>query len=190
MNGYIVVEGPAEAALVSRLLPDDLSNSVFVANANGRSSAISLCVSLLVKRQKPAVLLVDSDTVEERSIQEQRIVLKDLLSPAGGAAPFLVALAVPEIEILLFSDLEGLEKAIGIKSTEREAIQAEFRPKKILKQMIDRSSQIKNELELISKLDSQALRPMAGHPLMLEITEFFRSQADFYPEEPIPQTGT
>lgn len=56
--------------------------------------------------------------------------------------------------------------------------------------MIDRSSQINSERELISKLDSEALRRMAEHPLMLEITEFFRSQSDFYPDEPISQTGT
>ncbi len=190
MKGIIVVEGGLDAALIHRLLPYPLFDEVRIANANGKSSAVALCRSLLMERQRPTVLLTDSDTTETAKIREDKAILDELIGSAARSAPYHVALAIPEVEVIFFSEIAGLEEALGVRPDPAELVKAEYRPSEVLRKLIQRSDTISDELELISHLPRASFDRMAAHPLIQEIVGFLRTHIPSFEEEPVPRTGT
>jgi hypothetical protein len=190
MKGVIVVEGRLDAALIQGLLPYPLSNEVRILNANGKSSAVALCRSLLMERQRPTVLLTDADTTQTAKIREEKAILDELIGSAARSAPYHVALAIPEVEVVFFSEIAGLENALGVRPDAAEQVKAEYRPGEVLRQLIQRSETVGDEFELISRLPRAVLDRMADHPLIREIVGFLRTHIHSFQDEPIPQTGT
>lgn len=191
MNGYIVVESEADGKLLGQLIPKDLSDKATIVVSNGKSAAVSLCRSILSQRQAPTALVVDSDTTDEAEIREQYVILNDLLRPVAGMAPYLVQLAVPEIEVILFSDLHALEKIIGVKPDDADIITAKYKPKEALLRLMKKGG-ISSELQLISHLDAKATAGFLQHPLVTNIIEFLREtlgQANVPPNKKTQRTA-
>ncbi|MEW6349398.1 MAG: hypothetical protein AB1646_10075 [Thermodesulfobacteriota bacterium] len=173
MNSYIVVEGQTDRELLGRLLPKDLADRVTIVVANGKSAAVSLCRSILSQRQAPTVLVIDSDTTDEEEIRERYVILNDLLRPAAGTALWLVQLAVPEIEAILFSDINALETGTGVKLSETDLTAAKYRPKEVLGRVLKQAG-IGGEPQLISRFDETALAVFGRHSLATNIIEFLQ----------------
>jgi hypothetical protein len=190
MKGVIVVEGRLDAALIQRLLPDPLLDGIRIANAKGKSSAVALCRSLLMERQQPTVLLTDAETTQTAKIREDKAILEELIGSAARSAPYHVALAIPEVEVVFFSEIAGLEEALGVRPEAAERVKAEYRPGEVLRQLIQRSDTVDDELDLISRLSRASLDRMADHPLIREIAEFLHIHIHSFHDDPIPQTGT
>lgn len=190
MKGVIVVEGKLDAALIQRLLPDSLLDGVPIANANGKSSAVALCRSLLMERQRPTVLLTDAETTQTAKIREDKAILDELIGSAARGAPYHVAMAIPEVEVVFYSEIVGLEESLGVRLDASERVKAEYRPGEVLRQLIQRSGTVDDELDLISRLSRASLDRMADHPLIQEIVGFLRTHIHYFHDEPIPQTGT
>ncbi len=173
MNAYIVVEGEADADLIRRLIPAEFSDGIAVVAAEGRSSAVSLSRTILGARQTPTALVVDSDTTSDALANEQKTMLNDLLRSAAGATPYLVALAIPETEAILFSAPEVLERIIGASLSETDRITARFRPKETLARLI-RPAGLASVADLLSRLSESDLARLRCDRLVADLIDFIR----------------
>jgi hypothetical protein len=174
MNAYIVAEGAFDADLLRRLIPTELAEQIAVVAADGRSSAVSLSRTILGARQVPTALVVDSHTTNDAQASEQRTILDDLLRLAAESIPYLVVLASPEIEAILFSVPEALERIVGASLTETDRIIARFRPKETLLRLIGEGG-IASQAELVSRLTEEDLAKLRRDPLVSTILGFVRT---------------
>lgn len=174
MNAYVVVEGESDAALLRRILPQDLLAKVAVVASGGRSAAVSLSRSVLIARQAPTALVVDADTTQASAIEEQRVVLGDLLRSAAGKTPFLVELAVPEVEAMLFHETGLLERVTGQRLTDAERITAGFRPRDVLAAVLERAGPAWTLVGLPAAIEDKDVAALRASPLAEHLIRFLR----------------
>jgi hypothetical protein len=136
-----------------------------------RSSAIMAACGSLAD-QHPTILLLDSDSLEERGIKNQQADVGGILKLRQGRTPFRLILAIPQVEAILFSDREGFEKALGRKVIERDWFEARFRPRAVLRRLLGDADFEEKALAFIDALDDAALERMAQHEVVREIREF------------------
>ena len=167
----VVVDNAPMARLVERLLSDP---RVFVENAEERSGAMMVATSILFREDwAPTVLLLDSDSLEERAIYEERVETGNYLRWGSGGHPHRLVLAIPQVEAVLFSDRVGLENALGKQIPDDDFFEARFRPKAVFYRLLggDKDAQ-ERALAVIDAIDETSLRRMAAHPVIREIQEF------------------
>src|SRR5437588_12121575 len=102
MKTYLVVEGPADVIIGTRLLPPALQQHAVIVPVGGRGNVTSVARTLLVTRRKPLAVLVDADTLNEAAVGQLRWDIEDLLRALAAGLPCKVLVAVPEIEVILF----------------------------------------------------------------------------------------
>jgi len=169
MNVYAVFDSVASARLVGRIIEDP---SLLLAAGDVESSAIMMAGGALRREFTPTVLVLDSDSVEERAILTQQVELDGIMSLYGSKIPYRVVLAVPQVEAILFSDREGFEKALGRKVADLDWFEARFRPRAVLKRLLA-ASDYEDALRNLGKaLDDAAVRRMSRHPIIQEIRGF------------------
>ena len=106
---YLVTESAVNAEVLKRLLPVEVAqNTEFVA-AKGKYSARSLAGTILSEKMRPVVLVVDADTEDATTIQEQTSTVASLLYPASPGVAFEVVLAVPTVTAILPKNLTLLQ---------------------------------------------------------------------------------
>lgn len=166
----VVVDNAPAGRIVERILPD----CVRVENAEIRSGAMMLATRILFREDwSPTVLLLDSDSLEDRAIYEERVETGNYLRWGSGGHPHRLVLAIPQVEAVLFSDRVGLENALGKKMTDEEAFEARFRPKAVFDRLLGGGKDVqKRAVAVIDAIDETSLRRMAAHPIIREIQEF------------------
>jgi hypothetical protein len=174
MRAYIVVEEEADRILLARLIAEDLAPSVTIAVAGGKSSAVSLCASLLARRQAPTALVIDSNTTDEADIGEQSLILDDMIRPAAGSAPYLVQLAVPELESVLFTDPDAFGASIGTKLSAADLLTAKYSPTDALRGLM-RETGKPGVIHLVARLNDSAVAGMRRSPLATSLDRFLRA---------------
>jgi hypothetical protein len=137
-----------------------------------RSNAIMSACGVLSDYLTPTVLLLDSDTLEERLLMERRNTVEGILDRGHGRTPYRLILAVPQVEAILFSDREGFEKALGRKVADLDWFEARFRPRAVFRRLLGDREFAEGALEVINALDDAALQRMARHPIIQEIRGF------------------
>jgi len=137
-----------------------------------QSNAIMSACGIMSRDLTPAVLLLDSDTLEERLLMERRHTVEVILDRGHGRTPYRLILAVPQVETILFSDREGLEKALGRKIADPDWFEARFRPRAVLRRLLGDRDYKEAALEVIDALDDAALLRMARHSIVQEILGF------------------
>jgi hypothetical protein len=155
--------------LVRRVISDP---GFEVYNGQVRSNAIMSACGIMSRDLTPTVLLLDSDTLEERLLMERRHTVEGILDRDHGRTPYRLILAVPQVETILFSDREGFEKALGRKVADLDWFEARFRPRAVFRRLLGDREFEEGALEVINALDDAALRRMARHPIIREIREF------------------
>jgi hypothetical protein len=169
-RAYVVTEGQADADLLRRVLADDLVEDVEFVVGRGRSAAESLARSILAVKQTPVALIIDTNTTDERSIDEQVDFLRYYLDQGSGSDAFEVIPAVPEIEAVLFHDRSLVERITKQQFSEREWQMAKRHPKESLTASLsDPPAGVRHALEELTEEDLDALR---RHPLVLKLSEF------------------
>ena len=144
---------------------------------NGRvSSACSLARSVLAVKQRPVVLVLDTDTTDEPVIREQKLIFQELLDYASPGLCFEVCMAVPETEILLVRDRQLVEKLAATRFSDTEWKQAERNPGKFLSDVLGGNGQCAEKI--IGNWDQEAIRLMREHPLVKDIHRFLSSVID------------
>jgi hypothetical protein len=137
MTIAVIVEDDSDKAIVESVLGSVVKDLPFeVVSARGRSSAISLARSYFAFSENHVALLLDSDSVNPRKVQEQRQILTDMLAAVAPAWAFEVVLAVPEIEICLFQDPQALKATFGDSLTSEALLEARFVPSIVLKRLL------------------------------------------------------
>jgi hypothetical protein len=170
MQIAVVVDTAPVSRLVERVLSDA---GVRVENAGERSTAMMRAATVLFREDwSPTVLLLDSDSLEERAIVEQQLEIGGYLRRGSGGHPNRLILAIPQVEAVLFADRAGLEKALAKKITDEEAFEARFRPKAVFYRLLGKQNATERAIAVIDRLSDDALRRMAEHPVIQEIRQF------------------
>src|SRR5262245_21440186 len=112
---YVLLEGPEDAALLRRILPQEVLKDAELVDAGGRNGIPSLARSLLVRRKRPVAVVRDSDSVDPDVIGERQRTTEDFIRAADASIPVKVVTAVPEIEAWFFATPETLERIVGEK---------------------------------------------------------------------------
>jgi hypothetical protein len=176
MKVYVLTEGQTDARLFGLLLRNRSETEFTVVPAGGKSATISLGQSMLIARQQPVALIIDADSISPEGIREQELLYHDMLSSPSMGTPFLLLLAVPEIEYVFFESKAILARA-GIALTEREAADARYHPKQVLDGLLRKKDWSRSEF--FSQLPPSALEEMAKLPLAAELIEFIRRPQGF-----------
>jgi hypothetical protein len=173
---YIVTEGYADAEILRRCLPEELTRDVYIAVGEERSSAMSLAGSILVVKAHPVALVVDAESEDEAAIQEGRDFAKAFLRQRSGGVPFEVFVAVPVFEAVLFESKSAesmIGRLLGKPIPDGEFEKARCRPTKWKKWLVDAKigypTEIARLLDRLTKDDWAALRQ---HPLIQRISDF------------------
>jgi hypothetical protein len=182
MKTHIVTEGVLEMQLLDKLLQAAGAENYRISAAGAKSSVISFARSILSSRQSPVALVMDADTVDADKIKEQEWIYYDLLRTASRKAPFQVFLAVPEIEILFFSDPQALGDFLGTPISSDTLRGAEFRPKEALEDLLRRTRADERRAWLIEKLDERTAGRLARHPLIQNLATFVAQPTRWSPE--------
>jgi signal transduction histidine kinase len=178
MKTYIVTEAPCGETILQRILNTVASKNDFsVGNGGGRSSAVTLAMTLLGTRQSPVALVVDADSSDDARIVEERVTLQSLLASAGAASRFRLVLAVPEIEILLFPDRDTASQIFGRHLTDVEWTQAQFQPRKMANQLLINNGKTRTIEQMIVRLSRRILQRLAEQPLIEELRQFILADA-------------
>jgi hypothetical protein len=168
MSVFVIVDNAPAARVVERVLADP---RVEVVNAKERSTAMMKARSVLLREVEPTVLLLDSDSLEERAIVEDQLEIGGYLQRSSRGLPNRLVLAVPQVESILFADRAGLEKALERRIADEDFFEARFRPKAVFYRLLGGGAEA-CALRVIDRLDESALKRMASHPAIREIQEF------------------
>jgi hypothetical protein len=129
---------------------------------------------ILSREMEPTVLLLDSDSLEDRAIVEDQLDIGGYLSGGSGGWPHRFIQAVPQTEGALFMDRTGLEMALGRRVLDEDWFEARFRPRAVFRRLVGGSDE---EFEcrakaVIDALDERTLEQMARFPALKEIGDF------------------
>jgi hypothetical protein len=171
---YVVAETTFHGRLIKRLLHVETLPEFVVVRGGRQTSAIGLANSIQSNRGVPVVVVLDADTVEPRAIVEKRPDLEYLLNtrsfPAGPPPPAVLLMAVPQVEVVLFSDPEALECVLGRPLTEREKIEGEFRPRAVLDRLLAETGMDGDAF--LARINTRAAARFAAHPLIQSLVQF------------------
>jgi len=134
---YFVVEGTFDKFIFERILPEEIvSQTKFFTANGGYTRVLSIVRSLLVSSEFSVSLIVDSDTIDASRIEEKKDFITQLLQQLSDPDHFHVFIAVPEIEVIFFSNQEIIEELIGEKISDQQLELARYRPKQTLLNML------------------------------------------------------
>jgi hypothetical protein len=173
MKTYLVVEDSHDVALLRAMLPPETLRSTHLIVGGSKSSAVSLARSLISDRGDPLLLVMDADTVHQESMSEQEQEIRALLGAVAIHTPYDVILAVPQLEVVLFHDLDLLAKNLQRSLDHEVAVHAVYEPQKTLNTLFQQSPrQIQDFEQFLRLLDATARERLAQHPLIQKIVAF------------------
>ena len=147
-----MTEGPFDADVRRRMLPQELLEGVEFVVAGGVSAAKSLARSLLVRRQTPVAIAIDADAVSPEVVQERRQSVEEVVESVAGNVPGKVIVAVPHLEAILYQDPALLENVFGQAIPDSLRTLASTYPGHTLEQLHAQSPHIPNREQLLSSL--------------------------------------
>ena len=177
MTAWIVLAGVPAGRLLERVLND---SRVRIKTTWEFGSAMMRAGRIAGHDEQPVILVMDTDSLEARPIEEYRLEIGGYLRGRSGGTPSRLVLAIPQVEAVLFHDRAGLERALGRTLSYDEAFEARFRPRAVFEHLVggnDEEETKAKALAVIDRLDDAALRRMAEHPLIREIREFVGEMA-------------
>jgi hypothetical protein len=145
--------------------------SFTVVETRGRDAARPMARKQLLITHEPVVLVVDSDTTDDRRTKVQRRELEEYLAWGAADTPFKVLQFVPELEVVFFDSPSVLRSLVG-KSVDKHAEAAgKLAPRKVLAMLVpDR-----DRLALIDKLRPTDVKELRKHPVIVDLRSFVGS---------------
>ena len=110
MIAYVVTEGQFNADVLRTLLRPELVQGVGFVRAGGVSAIRSMASSLVVVRQVPVAIVVDSDSMDPVVIRERHRDIEEFVASDSPGIPIKVIMAVPELEAIFFDDPRILDR--------------------------------------------------------------------------------
>ena len=165
---FLVTEEQAYVGLLQALLPRDVQSQLEFVARGGSSQAIAFFRSVVAVDGYPAILLIDTHTVDASLIEEQREHIENLIFVDR---PHKILLAVPSLEEIFFCDKKLLEKMLGRGFSDLEWELGRQNPKLFLQHLKGESFELTSLVEGLSKREREKL---SKHPLLREIIAFVR----------------
>ncbi|MBD2636104.1 hypothetical protein H6G52_12100 [Limnothrix sp. FACHB-881] len=175
MKTYIVCQGRTEVQLLKKVLPLESTKNVEIVEGGGLYALKSLALSLIVRRQSPVVVVVDSDSVVPEQVQQRVRDIEELLSSLAANTPVKVIPAIPALESIFFYDVPLLTHLLDYAPTPDLLSQATYQPRKVLDQLIFQSKDIKNIAQLMDNLTEQDVATLRESRVIQELMEFLQS---------------
>jgi len=180
MKALIITEGKLDQLLLEGILKTHprLRGRYTIVVGGGESSAASLARSYLATSDARVALIADADTNDPDEVPRKHAALSDALGAVAAADRYLVLLAVPEIEIILFADRELAESLFDRKLNASDWAEARNNPKLMLgKLMQGTPTRIINLSKLAHLLLHHDLKPFLQLPLIKAIENFVLREA-------------
>jgi hypothetical protein len=167
----VVAQTQFQTQLLRQLLETQELPQHVVVRGGKFTMALTYGSSLLRQRSASVAVVMDADSVEPHKVRQQEAELEYLL-PAGNFDGILadVLMAVPQVEVVLFSDPEALECVLGRTLTEREKIEGEFRPRAVLDRLLAETGLDGDAF--LSRINTRAAARFAAHPLIRSLVQF------------------
>ncbi|RFP56494.1 MAG: hypothetical protein BJG00_013840 [Limnothrix sp. CACIAM 69d] len=175
MKTYVVCEGLNDVQLLKRILPSELTKNVEIVAGGGLYALKSLALSLIVRRQSPVVIVIDSDSDIVERVQQQVQDTEELLSSLAVHTPVKVIPAIPALEIVLFKDIALLTRLLGYMPNPDLLSQAIDQPKQVLDQLISQSQNLKDQAQLLDNLTEQDVEILRETTVIQELIRFLKS---------------
>jgi len=183
MNCYLVTEGERGRSLLEALFREHSPHNITVVGGRGRSAAVSVAGTLLVKYTNPVGLIVDGDTVNDDQIADTKADLQALLQHAAPAERSRVFLAVPELEIIFFEGAaaEKLNHVFPDSMTEERRIRSRFEPRKVLAEILKEHNEEYDNTSGPSLVRRLGCQTLCEHRLIQEIEDFINRRVERMP---------
>lgn len=129
---YLIVEGPTDKALMELALPSQSLPGHQVVSAGGKSSAISLAVSIMMKRRQPVIVVLDADTTDPKDVRRQEAEYNYLLQSWSNATDFDLIFAIPDLICALFTGPGRFASIPGVQLTPEQIDRLRQDPRSVL----------------------------------------------------------
>jgi hypothetical protein len=170
MTSHIVTEGPRDVALLRELLaPEREKYRVDFFSAGAKSAADSLARSILLVRHEPVILVVDADSTDPSLVKEQQDYFTASLREVAPPDMWRVCLAIPEVEICFFDDIDFLQQLLGVQLTEEERARSKFQPKQVLESLFRKKNLPFSAAAMVVLLHDKDISPLRNSALITEI---------------------
>jgi hypothetical protein len=170
-KAYVITEGPAAAAVLKKLLPEDLTGRTEFVIASSRYSLQSLARSILATRHRPVAVVIDAETYNDGKIQEEEEFLNATLRQVAVDTKSRVFIAKPDLMSVLSED-----SALGKHATRhasKSAAVSEGRSKSLRE--INKDADMAHLGNLLDKLDTRTLTDIRKQPFFSAIAKFLGS---------------
>ena len=172
MTVHVLVEGELDRLLLERLLSDLHGKARFKVQATrGRDAGRPLARKCLMIHGEPAAFVMDSDTRDERRVQQQQQDLESYLAWGGHGVAFKVLQFVPEIEVIFFDDQRFLERVLGRALQESVGIAGHAAPREMLQSLCS-SVGIDRRALIPTRLEAEDLARFRRHAAVSELRDF------------------
>ncbi|MFL5351097.1 hypothetical protein [Archangium sp.] len=170
----LVVRGRAMALVFKKLLEPEFGRELRVLDVDHMGEAASLARSILSNR-KAIVAVVGEATQEELRMMHRHLVF--LLINVECADLWKISMIVPQTETLLFLDRGLVRLALGREPTEEEMVRGRTESRRVLEEQLGLERRKLDE-ELCRRLETADVSPLADHPAVQQVREFFRAHRE------------
>ncbi len=171
-RAYIFAEGPTDAELLRRIVPQDILQDSEIVMAGGSSGIPSLARSILVRRKTPVAVLMDSDSVNPELIEERQRSMEEFIRAADASVPVKVVSAIPEIEAWFMVSPELIERLVGQPVSIDELTHGRAEPKAFLERLAKGNKRTWNAHQAIAELDTRDIERIRAIPQVAELNQF------------------
>jgi hypothetical protein len=175
MKSYLVVEGRTDAILMRPLIETADIPNVEIVDAGGKSSAMSLGNSIAMSRVSPVAVLVDADTTDRKSIEEQQTVFADLQRYARSGISCRLFLAMPTLEEDLFPSSQDFTRIYDLKLTERQRARFIQDRKSVIKAFYSLPEANTPTTIRHGRMDRRAAQRGWGNKLLVDLFQFLKT---------------
>jgi hypothetical protein len=174
MIPVLVIRGQAMGRVFRKLLEPECGSELRVATANYAGDSVASARSKLLRRKYVVALVTDSKPEELRQTHRSMVYL---LISAGCADLWKLVFLVPETEVLLFQDRGVLRQLLRREPTEEELTRGRTEPRRVLEEALG-FEWLDLDEELCRRLEGVDVSPLAEHPSVQQVREFFRAHRE------------
>jgi hypothetical protein len=174
MIPVLVIRGQAMGQVFRKLLVPEFGSELRVATEDDAGESVAAARSKLLRRKYVVALVTDTKPEELRQTHRSMVYL---LIGAGCADLWKLVLMVPETEVLLFQDRGVLRQLLGREPTEEELTRGQTEPRRVLEEALG-FEWMALDKELCRRLEGVDVSPLAEHPSVQQVREFFRAHRE------------
>ena len=170
---YVLVATASDAAFLRAILPPELLANAEVVSAVRSGAIASLARSLIVRRNCPVAVVMDSDSINPEVAEERRQSTEGLIRAAHASIPVKVVAVVPTIEVWFFASPKLIERVVGGGVPELLALGTRD-PKGVLQQLAKSNQKTWDIFGAIKALDAADIELIRAVPEVVELSRFLQ----------------